>query len=51
LIEENLGVQLAVSLHAPDDETRRKLIPTAKRYGSSKSSMPRAATRRAAAGW
>jgi len=33
LIEANLGVQLAVSLHAPDDETRRKLIPTAKRYG------------------
>jgi 23S rRNA (adenine2503-C2)-methyltransferase len=33
LIEENLGVQLAVSLHAPDDETRRKLIPTAKRHG------------------
>jgi 23S rRNA (adenine2503-C2)-methyltransferase len=33
LIEENLGVQLAVSLHAPDDETRRRLIPAAKRHG------------------
>jgi len=32
LIEEDLGVHLAVSLHAPDDQTRRRLIPTAKRY-------------------
>lgn len=27
LAEENLGVRLALSLHAPDDETRRRFIP------------------------
>ncbi|RTH00149.1 23S rRNA (adenine(2503)-C(2))-methyltransferase RlmN [Thermus scotoductus] len=32
LAEEDLGVRLALSLHAPDDETRRKIIPTAHRY-------------------
>ncbi len=32
LAEEDLGVKLALSLHAPDDETRRKIIPTAKAY-------------------
>ncbi len=30
--EEDLGVKLALSLHAPDDATRRKIIPTAKAY-------------------
>ena len=29
LIEEKLPLVLAVSLHAPDEETRRKIIPTA----------------------
>ena len=28
LAAEDLGVHLAVSLHGPDDETRRRLIPT-----------------------
>jgi 23S rRNA (adenine2503-C2)-methyltransferase len=28
LSEEDLGVHLAVSLHGPDDETRRRLVPT-----------------------
>lgn len=32
LAEEDLGVRLALSLHAPDDETRKKIIPTAHRY-------------------
>ena len=32
LAESGLGVHLAVSLHAPDDETRQRLVPTAKRY-------------------
>lgn len=32
LAEADLGVHLAVSLHAPDDETRRKIVPTTKRY-------------------
>ena len=32
LAEEDLGVKLALSLHAPDDETRRKIIPTAKAH-------------------
>ncbi|APD09240.1 MULTISPECIES: 23S rRNA (adenine(2503)-C(2))-methyltransferase RlmN [Thermus] len=32
LAEEDLGIRLALSLHAPDDETRRKIIPTAHRY-------------------
>lgn len=32
LAEEDLGVRLALSLHAPDDETRRRIIPTAHRY-------------------
>ena len=30
LLEEDLGVELAVSLHAADDETRARLIPTSK---------------------
>ena len=33
LAEEDLGVKLALSLHAPDEETRKKIIPTAHRYG------------------
>ena len=33
LAEEDLGVRLALSLHAPDDETRKKIIPTAHRFG------------------
>lgn len=32
LAAEDLNVHLAVSLHAPDDETRSKIIPTAKRF-------------------
>ncbi|MGQ9754167.1 MAG: 23S rRNA (adenine(2503)-C(2))-methyltransferase RlmN, partial [Thermaceae bacterium] len=32
LTQEGLGLRLALSLHAPDDETRRKIIPTAHRY-------------------
>ena len=32
LAEDDLGVKLALSLHAPDDETRKKIIPTAKAY-------------------
>lgn len=32
LAELGLGVKLALSLHAPDDETRKKIIPTAKAY-------------------
>lgn len=32
LAEEDLGVKLALSLHAPDDETRKRIIPTAKAY-------------------
>jgi 23S rRNA (adenine2503-C2)-methyltransferase len=31
-IDANLNVNLTVSLHAPDDETRAKIIPTAERY-------------------
>lgn len=33
LSEEGLCVTLALSLHAPDEETRRKLMPVAARYG------------------
>ena len=29
---ENLGVHLAVSLHAPDDDTRSAIVPTGRRY-------------------
>ncbi len=32
LADSGLGVRLALSLHAPDDETRRHIIPTAMRY-------------------
>lgn len=32
LAESGLGVGLAISLHAPDDELRAKIIPTARRY-------------------
>ncbi|MFO7767488.1 MAG: 23S rRNA (adenine(2503)-C(2))-methyltransferase RlmN, partial [bacterium] len=32
LADEDLGVRLALSLHAPDDETRRRIIPTAHRF-------------------
>lgn len=32
LAQEDLGVRLALSLHAPDDPTRQKIIPTAHRY-------------------
>jgi 23S rRNA (adenine2503-C2)-methyltransferase len=33
LAGENLNVNLALSLHAPDDATRQRLIPPARRYG------------------
>ena len=32
LADANLGVHLAISLHAPDDETRARIIPTARRF-------------------
>jgi len=32
LAAENLRVNLAISLHAPDDETRARILPTGKRY-------------------
>jgi 23S rRNA (adenine2503-C2)-methyltransferase len=32
LANENLQLELAISLHAPDEETRRKLIPVSKRH-------------------
>ena len=32
LAEEGLDLTLAVSLHAPDDATRRRIIPTAQRF-------------------
>ena len=32
LADENYGVTLALSLHAPNDETRRTLMPIAKKY-------------------
>jgi 23S rRNA (adenine2503-C2)-methyltransferase len=32
LAQSNLRVYLALSLHAPDDETRAKIIPTARRF-------------------
>ncbi|WP_456409644.1 23S rRNA (adenine(2503)-C(2))-methyltransferase RlmN [Oceanithermus sp.] len=32
LAEDDLGIKLALSLHAPDDETRKRIIPTAKAY-------------------
>ncbi len=32
LADADLNVHLAVSLHAPDDETRQRIIPTGKRY-------------------
>jgi 23S rRNA (adenine2503-C2)-methyltransferase len=32
LAEEDMEVRLALSLHAPDDETRQKIIPTGQRY-------------------
>jgi 23S rRNA (adenine2503-C2)-methyltransferase len=33
LADSGLKVHLAVSLHAPDDETRARLIPTGRRFG------------------
>ncbi len=33
--EEDISIQLALSLHAPDDETRKKLMPVANRYSLS----------------
>jgi 23S rRNA (adenine2503-C2)-methyltransferase len=33
LAEEGLGLTLAVSLHAPDEETRRAIVPTAHAHG------------------
>lgn len=35
LAGSGLGVNLAVSLHAPDDETRARLIPAGRRFGVS----------------
>ncbi len=34
LARSGLGVNLAVSLHAPDDQTRARLIPVGKRFGA-----------------
>src|SRR5687767_10447247 len=33
LAEADMGVHLALSLHAPDDETRQRIIPTARKFG------------------
>lgn len=33
LAEEELQLTLSISLHAPDDETRKKLMPVSRRYG------------------
>ena len=33
LAEEALQLTLSISLHAPDDETRRKLMPISRKYG------------------
>lgn len=33
LAEENLQLTLSISLHAPDDETRKKLMPISRKYG------------------
>lgn len=33
LMEEKLQITLAVSLHAPNDEIRRRIMPVAKKYG------------------
>ncbi|MBO4331403.1 MAG: 23S rRNA (adenine(2503)-C(2))-methyltransferase RlmN [Oscillospiraceae bacterium] len=33
LAEKDLQLTLSISLHAPDDETRRRLMPAAARYG------------------
>jgi len=32
LAEASLGVHLALSLHAPDDQTRARIVPTARKY-------------------
>src|SRR5205814_7259370 len=32
LADEKLNVALALSLHAPDDETRHRIVPMARRY-------------------
>lgn len=32
LADENLGVTLSISLHAPNDELRRTIMPTARKY-------------------
>jgi 23S rRNA (adenine2503-C2)-methyltransferase len=32
LAEADVGVHLALSLHAPDDETRQRIIPTARKF-------------------
>lgn len=32
LAEENLGLTLSISLHAPNDELRKQIMPVAKRY-------------------
>ncbi len=36
LADENYGITLALSLHAPNDETRQTLMPIAKKYSLSK---------------
>lgn len=33
LAEEDLQLTLSISLHAPDDETRKKLMPISRKYG------------------
>ena len=35
LADENVGITLALRLHAPNDETRQKLMPIAKKYALS----------------
>ncbi|MCY3021059.1 MAG: radical SAM protein [Planctomycetota bacterium] len=52
LAEAGLNVNLALSLHAPDDETRSRLVPLNKRYGvrqQHRGELPAAAARAAVA--
>ena len=36
LAEENLPITLSISLHAPTDEARRRIMPVANKYGISR---------------
>jgi 23S rRNA (adenine2503-C2)-methyltransferase len=49
LCAAKLGVQLAISLHAPDDATRADLLPMGRRLMCRRCSPPRIGIRRAAA--